>query len=91
MSNSIAKPAAAKIPPPPDRATSVSVNPARSLGLALLMGGAALGQLWLFIVAPLKGAGRISNMRSMADYRPRLKRRLRAAFVLSAIRRSRSK
>jgi hypothetical protein len=53
MSNRIAKPTAAKIPPP-DRATSVSVDLARSLGLALSMGGATLGQLWLFIVAPLK-------------------------------------
>jgi aquaporin Z len=36
--------------------TGVSVNPARSLGPALLVGGKALGQLWLFIVAPLIGA-----------------------------------
>jgi aquaporin Z len=36
--------------------TGVSVNPARSLGPALLVGGNALGQLWLFIVAPLIGA-----------------------------------
>jgi len=36
--------------------TGVSVNPARSLGPALLVGGAALSQLWLFIVAPLIGA-----------------------------------
>ncbi len=37
--------------------TGVSVNPARSFGPAALVGGAALGQLWLFIVAPLIGAG----------------------------------
>jgi aquaporin Z len=37
--------------------TGVSVNPARSLGPALLTGGQALAQLWLFIVAPLVGAG----------------------------------
>lgn len=36
--------------------TGVSVNPARSLGPALLVGGSALSQLWLFIVAPLIGA-----------------------------------
>ena len=36
--------------------TGVSVNPARSLGPALLTGGVALSQLWLFIVAPLVGA-----------------------------------
>jgi aquaporin Z len=37
--------------------TGVSVNPARSLGPALWVGGEALAQLWLFIVAPLAGAG----------------------------------
>lgn len=36
--------------------TGTSVNPARSLGPALLVGGDALSQLWLFIVAPLIGA-----------------------------------
>jgi aquaporin Z len=35
--------------------TGVSVNPARSIGPALLTGGTALSQLWLFIVAPLLG------------------------------------
>jgi aquaporin Z len=33
----------------------VSVNPARSIGPALFSGGAAMSQLWLFIVAPLLG------------------------------------
>lgn len=37
--------------------TGVSVNPARSFGPALFVGGQALGQLWLFFVAPLIGAG----------------------------------
>jgi aquaporin Z len=32
-----------------------SVNPARSLGPALIVGGTALSQVWLFIVAPLVG------------------------------------
>jgi len=32
-----------------------SVNPARSLGPAIFVGGSALSQLWLFIVAPLVG------------------------------------
>jgi aquaporin Z len=36
--------------------TGTSVNPARSLGPALLSGGKALAQLWLFIVAPILGA-----------------------------------
>ncbi len=35
--------------------TGVSVNPARSFGPALFAGGAALSQLWLFIVAPIIG------------------------------------
>jgi aquaporin Z len=35
--------------------TGASVNPARSLGPAIFAGGAALTQLWLFIVAPLVG------------------------------------
>jgi aquaporin Z len=32
--------------------TGVSVNPARSLGPALLVGGRALAQVWLFLIAP---------------------------------------
>jgi aquaporin Z len=35
--------------------TGTSVNPARSLGPALVVGGDALSQVWLFIVAPLIG------------------------------------
>jgi aquaporin Z len=35
--------------------TGTSVNPARSIGPALVVGGVALSQLWLFIVAPLIG------------------------------------
>ena len=35
--------------------TGVSVNPARSIGPALFAGEGALGQLWLFIVAPIAG------------------------------------
>ena len=35
--------------------TGTSVNPARSLGPALIVGGTALHQVWLFIVAPLVG------------------------------------
>jgi aquaporin Z len=35
--------------------TNASVNPARSTGPALVAGAAALGQLWLFWVAPLVG------------------------------------
>ncbi|MGH3301175.1 MAG: aquaporin [Streptosporangiaceae bacterium] len=33
-----------------------SVNPARSFGPAVIVGGQALSQLWLFLIAPLVGA-----------------------------------
>jgi aquaporin Z len=36
--------------------TNTSVNPARSTGPAVFVGGWALAQLWLFWVAPLAGA-----------------------------------
>ena len=36
--------------------TNTSVNPARSTGVAVFAGGWAIGQLWLFWVAPLAGA-----------------------------------
>ncbi|RAD12743.1 aquaporin, partial [Burkholderia multivorans] len=32
--------------------TNTSVNPARSTGPALFVGGDAIGQLWLFWIAP---------------------------------------
>jgi aquaporin Z len=35
--------------------TGTSVNPARSIGPALIVGGLALSQLWVFIVGPLVG------------------------------------
>lgn len=35
--------------------TGVSVNPARSIGPAVFVGGRALADLWVFIVAPLAG------------------------------------
>jgi aquaporin Z len=47
------------------RITGTSVNPARSLGPALMVGGQAIAQLWLFIVAPLIGgalAGLVSRL-----------------------------
>jgi aquaporin Z len=36
--------------------TGTSVNPARSLGPAVVLGGTALSQVWVFLVAPLVGA-----------------------------------
>jgi len=44
--------------------TGTSVNPARSFGPALIVGGEALKQVWLFIVAPLVGGilGALANV-----------------------------
>ncbi|ABL65938.1 aquaporin Z [Chlorobium phaeobacteroides] len=36
--------------------TNTSVNPARSTGVAVFVGGWALSQLWLFWIAPIAGA-----------------------------------
>ena len=36
--------------------TNTSVNPARSIAPALFAGGGYIGQLWLFVVAPVAGA-----------------------------------
>ncbi len=36
--------------------TGASINPARSIGPALLAGGTALAQLWMFLIAPVIGA-----------------------------------
>jgi aquaporin Z len=45
--------------------TGTSVNPARSLGPALIVGGDALKQIWLFIVTPLLG-GAIAGLAWLA-------------------------
>jgi aquaporin Z len=42
--------------------TGVSVNPARSLGPAVMVGGKAMEQLWLFIAMPL-AAGLIAGLK----------------------------
>jgi aquaporin Z len=47
--------------------TGTSVNPARSIGPALFVGGDALSQLWLFIVAPMVG-GVVAALASMYFY-----------------------
>ena len=49
--------------------TGVSVNPARSLGPALIVGGHALQQVWLFLLAPSLGglmAGLLFRTRALA-------------------------
>ena len=52
--------------------TNTSVNPARSTGPALIAGGWALGQLWLFWVAPLIG-GLLAGLSYKAFYENRAK------------------
>ncbi len=47
--------------------TNVSVNPARSTGPALFVGGWALAQLWLFWVAPIIGASIAGVVYQMFD------------------------
>ena len=49
--------------------TNTSVNPARSTGVALFAQTGALGQLWLFWVAPIIGAiiGGIIHKALLAD------------------------
>ena len=49
--------------------TNTSVNPARSTGPALFAGGAYVGQLWLFWVAPLAGAA-VAGLLSRLMYEP---------------------
>ena len=56
--------------------TNTSVNPARSIGPALFVGGWALGQLWLFIVAPLIGAAIASGLYGMVRAEPAISARL---------------
>jgi aquaporin Z len=60
--------------------TNTSVNPARSTGPALVVGGWAIAQLWLFWVAPLIGAAlaglayrRLSAEAALSNSRPDLR------------------
>jgi aquaporin Z len=53
--------------------TNLSVNPARSTGPALFVGGWALDQLWLFWLAPLVGAVIAGFLYPLLANEPRLK------------------
>ena len=48
--------------------TNTSVNPARSIGPALFVGGWAIQQLWLFIVAPFIGAVLAAVFTRLSDH-----------------------
>ncbi|MDJ1132256.1 MIP family channel protein [Streptomyces iconiensis] len=50
--------------------TGTSVNPARSIGPAIFAGGAALTQLWMFIVAPLVGGALAAVVHSITHPQP---------------------
>ncbi|HTZ08269.1 MAG TPA: aquaporin [Acidimicrobiales bacterium] len=50
--------------------TGTSVNPARSLGPALVVGGTALRQVWLFIVAPVVGGAAAAGLHLALYPRP---------------------
>ncbi len=52
--------------------TNTSVNPARSTGQALFAGGAYVGQLWLFWLAPIVGA-LIAAVVARALHQPEMK------------------
>jgi aquaporin Z len=47
--------------------TGLSVNPARSLGPAVVVRGAALGQVWLFIIAPIIGGALAGIVEKMTE------------------------
>ncbi|MGG5811811.1 aquaporin Z [Falsiroseomonas sp. CW058] len=72
--------------------TNTSVNPARSTGPAMVLGGVALQQLWLFWVAPILGAAaagvlhRWMSTEEVADEADRLAaQRAAAASPLEAL------
>jgi len=50
--------------------TGTSVNPARSLGPAVVVGGEALEQVWLFIVAPLAGGVLAAGLHWLLNTKP---------------------
>ena len=47
--------------------SGASVNPARSIGPAVFVGGDAISQLWLYIIAPLVGGG-LAGLAAKADW-----------------------
>lgn len=51
--------------------TNMAANPARAIGPAVFVGGWALSQLWLFIVAPLIGGALASSLYAGTHAHPR--------------------
>lgn len=52
--------------------TGTSVNPARSLGPAIFVGGEALSQVWVFIVSPILGAAIAAILWDLLSKKPRV-------------------
>ena len=59
--------------------TNLSVNPARSTGPALFVGGWALQQLWLFWLAPIAGAAIAGLLYPLVAGEPEAERKIAAA------------
>lgn len=59
--------------------TNLSVNPARSTGPAIFVGGWAIAQLWLFWVAPIVGAAIAGIVYPMVAGEPQAQKRAAAA------------
>ncbi len=55
--------------------TGTSVNPARSLSPAIFLGGKALSQVWVFILAPLVGATMAAYIYQYLNNEPKKKKR----------------
>jgi len=64
--------------------TNLSVNPARSTGPAILVGGWAVQQLWLFWVAPIAGAIIAGLVYGALAAEPKEDKALRATRAASA-------
>ena len=58
--------------------TNLSVNPARSTGPAIFVGGWALEQLWLFWLAPIAGAAIAGVLYPAVAREPELERKAAA-------------
>ncbi|MEB3179132.1 MAG: aquaporin [Nostocaceae cyanobacterium] len=56
--------------------TNTSVNPSRSLGLAIFVDSWAIAQLWMFWIAPILGAGLAGFFYSQFLDQPKLERQL---------------
>src|SRR5215470_7313691 len=61
--------------------TNASINPARSIGPAIYVGGWAIQQLWLFIVAPLVGGALAAAIYLTLRGKPEEKARIKATGV----------